>query len=80
MIKWKLAGLVVVAALIGALAFTSGSAAETAALIKVAYIDLGQGDSALLQDSGNFDILIDGGKTTAGPVVVGRTGGHRTSA
>ena len=36
----------------------------------ISFIDVGQGDSALLQDTGGFDILIDGGPTSAGPDVV----------
>ncbi len=31
---------------------------------------MGQGDSILLSDSNGFDVLIDGGKTSAGPTVV----------
>jgi beta-lactamase superfamily II metal-dependent hydrolase len=33
------------------------------------FIDVGQGDSVLLHDDGNFDILIDGGQRSAGPKV-----------
>ncbi len=47
----------------------SGQAAPTSTL-RIAYIDVGQGDAALIRNSGGFVILIDGGKTSAGPVVV----------
>ena len=33
------------------------------------FIDVGQGDSVLLHDDNNFDILIDGGQRSAGPQV-----------
>ena len=38
--------------------------------LQVSFIDVGQGDSALIHGSDGFDILIDGGKTSAGPTVV----------
>ena len=38
--------------------------------LQVSFINVGQGDSALIRDSNNFDILIDGGKSSAGPTVV----------
>lgn len=47
----------------------SGYAATNSSL-QVSYIDVGQGDSALIRDAGGFDVLIDGGKTSAGPTVV----------
>jgi competence protein ComEC len=37
---------------------------------RVAFINVGQGDSALLSDGMGFDVLIDGGKPAAGPTVV----------
>ena len=49
--------------------FANGQAAPTSNL-RIAYINVGQGDAALIRDSSGFDILIDGGKTSAGPVVV----------
>lgn len=36
----------------------------------VAFISVGQGDSALLRDPSGFDVLIDGGRASAGPTVV----------
>jgi len=38
--------------------------------IWVSFIDVGQGDSILVQDSNGFDVLIDGGKTSAGDAVL----------
>lgn len=38
--------------------------------IWVSFIDVGQGDSILIQDSKGFDVLIDGGKTSAGDTVL----------
>jgi competence protein ComEC len=37
---------------------------------QISYIDVAQGDSALVQDPSGFDVLIDGGPTEAGPAVV----------
>ena len=34
------------------------------------FIDVGQGDSILIRDGAGFDILIDGGKPEAGPIVL----------
>ena len=38
--------------------------------IQVSFINVGQGDSALIQDDSGFDVLIDGGRASAGPTVV----------
>jgi len=38
--------------------------------VQVSFINVGQGDSALIQDGDGFDVLIDGGKASAGPTVV----------
>jgi beta-lactamase superfamily II metal-dependent hydrolase len=38
--------------------------------LQISFIDVGQGDSALLQDANGFDVLIDGGVPAAGPTVV----------
>ena len=46
-----------------------GFAAPTAS-ITISFIDVGQGDSILVRDSTGYDILIDGGKPAAGPVVL----------
>lgn len=39
-------------------------------IVEVSFIDVGQGDSALIHDDNNFDVLIDGGVRSAGPTVV----------
>jgi competence protein ComEC len=41
-----------------------------AGTVQVSFIDVGQGDAALLQDPSGFDILIDGGPAAAGPAVL----------
>ena len=38
--------------------------------IWISFIDVGQGDLILIQDSDGFDVLIDGGKTSAGETVL----------
>lgn len=38
--------------------------------LQVFYINVGQGDSILIHDSSGFDVLIDGGKTSAGQTVL----------
>ena len=38
--------------------------------VRVSYFDVGQGDSILIRDKNGFDVLIDGGKPSAGPTVV----------
>jgi competence protein ComEC len=38
--------------------------------LRVSFINVGQGDAALIQDHNGFDILIDGGLKGAGPTVV----------
>ena len=38
--------------------------------IQVSFINVGQGDSALIQDGSGFDVLIDRSRASAGPTVV----------
>jgi len=38
--------------------------------LRVSFINVGQGDSALLRDANGFDVLIDGGEESAGPAVL----------
>lgn len=38
--------------------------------LRISYLNVGQGDSALIQGPDGFDILIDGGDTDVGPTVV----------
>lgn len=42
----------------------------SSATVQASFIAVGQGDSILLRDSNGFDVLIDGGKTSAGPTVL----------
>jgi competence protein ComEC len=43
---------------------------ESAVPQTVTFINVGQGDAALLRDGAGFDVLIDGGRTSAGPAVL----------
>jgi len=54
---------------VAALSLINALASQTQNL-QVSFINVGQGDSALLRDDTGFDILIDGGRTSAGPTVV----------
>jgi beta-lactamase superfamily II metal-dependent hydrolase len=54
-----------VTVLLFALILTINSSATPFSNLKVSYINVGQGDSALIQENNGFDILIDGGKTSA---------------
>lgn len=44
--------------------------------LRASFIDVGQGDSALLQDPGGCNVLIDGGSPGQGPVVVAYLRAH----
>jgi len=55
--------------LLGVLLFSTTSASPTV-LQTTTFLNVGQGDSILIQDGVGFDILIDGGKPEAGPVVL----------
>ena len=58
--------------ILAALLFLTGLPAHSQAngSLQVSYINVGQGDSALLRDSAGFDVLIDGGPPAAGPTVI----------
>lgn len=43
---------------------------DTPAISQITFINVGQGDAALLQDPSGFDVLIDGGPASAGTSVV----------
>ncbi len=45
------------------------SLAAPRSTLQVSFINVGQGDSILLHDDSNFDVLIDGGQPSAGPTV-----------
>jgi len=63
-----LVSLVIVATLLSFATFPSN--ASPSATLLVAFIDVGQGDSALLQTSDGVNVLIDAGPVAAGPTVV----------
>jgi beta-lactamase superfamily II metal-dependent hydrolase len=44
--------------------------AASSPTLQITYVDVGQGDAALLQGSDGFNILVDGGDDFAGPTVV----------
>ena len=50
--------------------YTSATISAPTSELIVTFIDVGQGDSALIRDASGFDILIDGGRTSAGPTVL----------
>jgi len=50
--------------------FAATAYAATYSPLQVSFINVGQGDSALIRDASGFDVLIDGGNTSAGPTVV----------
>ena len=66
--------LTLAAALLGAAILPAQSSGSGTS--QVSYIDVGQGDAALIQDPGGFDVLIDGGPSAAGPAVVAYVRGH----
>lgn len=55
--------------LLGVLLF-SPTFASPADLQTTTFLNVGQGDSILIQDGFGFDILVDGGKPEAGPIVL----------
>jgi competence protein ComEC len=52
------------------LVYIDQSASSQSYSIQVSYIDVGQGDSALIQNSDGYNILLDGGTVSAGPIVL----------
>ncbi len=60
--------LVVTVILLLLVAIPSQAAANSP--FQTSFINVGQGDSALVSDESGFDILIDGGRQSAGPTVV----------
>lgn len=67
--KHKLIGGIFLALLLGTYLVSPIAAGFTAEQSTI-YIDVGQGDSILIQDGYGFDVLIDGGKQEAGPIVL----------
>ena len=52
------------------ISFQPSRAAAESNLLRVAFINVGQGDAILIRDGNGFDVLIDGGKESAGEVVL----------
>ena len=73
MMKYRWGLLIVSGILIFLFVYTVNTIAAPSASLQVSFIDVGQGDSALIQDSSGFDVLIDGGRTSAGPTAVSYT-------
>jgi beta-lactamase superfamily II metal-dependent hydrolase len=72
--KWVIFLLVIC---MGAISSISVNASPTiTTTLTVSYIDVGQGDSIWIHDSNGFDILIDGGKPSAGPTVLAYLRSH----
>ncbi len=67
--KWRALGVLVLFLLVFFYVANSLAAPKSNDL-EVSFIRVGQGDSILIQDPGGFDVLIDGGKSSAGPTVV----------
>lgn len=67
--KYRFVILLVIVLLLGFLLAVNSNAAPSS-ILKVSYNNVGQGDSALIQDDQSFEILIDGGQSSAGPTVV----------
>lgn len=49
---------------------TSGKAASRSAQISISFIDVGQGDATLIRDGNGFDVLVDGGRESAGDALL----------
>ena len=65
----KLLSVGVAASFIVSLMISSSTIAKPLNNQTTTFINVGEGDSALLQDGNGFNVLIDGGKPTEGPVV-----------
>lgn len=72
-LRCNLCGLLVVFTFLFLVYVSRSTAAST---FQTSYINVGQGDATLIQDGNGFDILIDGGKTNAGPTVVAYLKAH----
>jgi competence protein ComEC len=67
---FRKASFFIVAGLLSLFFYTSATLSAPDSELSVTFIDVGQGDAALIRDAGGFDILIDGGNSTAGPTVL----------
>lgn len=54
----------------GSLFYLSRAAKSQTYSIQISFIDVGEGDAALVQNSDGYNILLDGGKASAGPTVL----------
>ena len=54
----------------GLLFYLNQAATSQPYSIQVSFIDVGEGDAALIQNADGYNILIDGGKASAGPTVL----------
>jgi len=69
--KFRLLTLVILVVITsGFLFYVNHAVSSQEYSIKVSFIDVDQGDSALIQNSDGYNILIDGGKESAGPIVL----------
>ncbi len=69
MLARKLTALSLLLILVGVFLFAIRPV-ESAVPQTVTFINVGQGDAALLRDGAGFDVLIDGGRTSAGSTVL----------
>ncbi len=69
--KYRLLILVIIVVITsGFLVYVNHGASFQEYSIQVSFIDVDQGDSALIQNSDGYNILVDGGKESAGPTVL----------
>jgi beta-lactamase superfamily II metal-dependent hydrolase len=66
--KWLI--LATVAILVLYFIISSTSIAAPANNLQVSFINVGQGDAELIRSADGYEVLIDGGKPSAGPTVV----------
>lgn len=66
--KYRWLTVLILALTLGVLALST-AVAQPGAQQTTTFINVGEGDSALIRDGLGFDVLIDGGKMTAGPTV-----------
>ena len=66
--KWIVVGTIILVGIFVSFRITVLAAENNT--IQVSFIDVGQSDSILIQDANGFDVLIDGGKSSARPVVL----------
>ena len=62
--------VILLVCLLGLFTYATSVLSAPDATLRVSFLNVGQGDSALIQDPNGYDILIDGGVPAAGPTVV----------